>query len=201
MSLSPSLPHSSSTTGLAISPSSRNCDKGSTMVSETLCPFSHSWPRHSIFTLPRSLRICSPSSSSRRDPHTDLRRVHHRRHHHCPSGRSGSTLPGVAAGPAGSTSAAEADRTGRPAAVRTGRLEAGHRGRGLVGMGWVCFRSRCCWEHTGPAEVGRPGSKAQRLDGSVEALVGTGEVHPGPRVIRQQLIVVLVYDATGCGAC
>jgi hypothetical protein len=68
-------------------------------------------------------------------------------------------------GPAGSTFAAGAVRTG---------LEEDR--RNLVGMAEASRRNSRCRE--GTVAAGRPGCKAQRRDGSVEAVVGIGEVHP-----------------------
>jgi hypothetical protein len=68
-------------------------------------------------------------------------------------------------GPAGNTFAAGAVRTG---------LEEDR--RNLVGMAEASRRNSRCQE--GTVAAGRPGCKAQRRDGLVEAAVGIGEAHP-----------------------
>jgi hypothetical protein len=86
-------------------------------------------------------------------------------------------------GPAGSTFAAGAVRTG---------LEEDR--RNLVGMAEASRRNSRCRE--GTVAAGRPGCKAQRRDGSVEAVVGIGEVHPDSAEVSQQLVVVQANRAS-----
>jgi hypothetical protein len=55
-------------------------------------------------------------------------------------------------------------------------------------------RNSRCWEGTAAAD--RPGCMAQRHDGSVEAVVGIGEAHPGPAEVSQQPVGIRVNCAT-----